>query len=735
MEAIGIFVAEALIGGGFTSVAAATAATAYTFAAVAVATNIGVTLIASRLIAGRGTGGAGGFQDQGVRIQLPPSSENKIPIVYGHVFQQGVITDAEISNSNKTMTYTIILSEKTTTGNWSVGDIYWNDQKLNFAADGFTVASSSIGPETNTKLANKVRVWTYAGGTAAANQIQGPTPPVNAYDTLSTSSNYQLTDTVFSIVQIDYDSTNGITGLPAITYEITNDLTNPADVWYDYLTNARYGAGITATNIDVVSSISTTTTTSLWSICNEIPDNQTYTNTTTTFTSTQPRYQINGILNTGDSIKANLDRINIAAPSWTSYDGKTGKWKVISNSSSTAAQLESAFEFNDDNLIGEINLTSTQLEDIFNACEVSYANRNIKDQTDYFNTSTNVALRNPLEPDNILRLKTDLVNNPLHAGRIGNIELRQSRKDLVVTLTSDYSGLQVDAGDIVKLTNSIYGFNKKLFRVNRVREVESDGGNLLAEITAMEYDSTVYEDLPLNELTDRQPTFFTPINSSIALPPPTTATNVDNPSAAAITISTVIPSQSFPVDTVEVFIAPSDSGGTPTADFTLHTTISPTSGNFVADDTASIDVSYINYTNGYYVTKARSLSGNLLSEFSDVSDPFEITFGTLSGGSVTSAINADNILVSTITALNTASQYLVLTETIGDYSGPQGSTSTYLSDEGKTLNIPSIVVNTATITGPLKINPVAATGTNILYYNTVTNEVSYSTPIFNFGGI
>ena len=39
----------------------------------------------------------------GVRVQLSPNPSYSIPIVYGHAFQNGIITDAAISSDNQTM--------------------------------------------------------------------------------------------------------------------------------------------------------------------------------------------------------------------------------------------------------------------------------------------------------------------------------------------------------------------------------------------------------------------------------------------------------------------------------------------------------------------------------------------------------------------------------------------------------------------------------------------------------
>ena len=242
------------------------AATSALFATSVVAA--GLAIVTARLIMSTQTpggfgGGEGSVQSQGTRIQLPPASENKIPVIYGNAFQQAIITDAHISNENKTMTYTMVLSEKTdTTSTWTLNNIYWNDQTLNFRADGYTVDSSTLADgSTSTNFGGLIRCWAWAGSSSASNQIFGPTTPVNAYDIIpETTSSYQMNNLVFAVMQIDYDSAKNVTQLQNITFDITNSLSNPGEVWLDYMTSTRYGAGFARSEIDLDTCVGTTST-------------------------------------------------------------------------------------------------------------------------------------------------------------------------------------------------------------------------------------------------------------------------------------------------------------------------------------------------------------------------------------------------------------------------------------------------------------------------------------------
>jgi len=658
--------------------AAVVAGTWAAFAVSVIAT--GLAAVTSRILGGPGARGGGGRQEQGVRIQLPPSTENKVPIIYGTVYQQGIITDARISNNNNTMSYVITLCEKTASGNYSVDQIFWNDQRIILKADGYTLdyTIQSDG-QTNTKFTDKVRIWIYAGGSAAANQIVGPTPAVNAYDTLGTTDLYAMSDLVFAVVQLDYDQQN-ITGLPTMTFRITNSLNNPASVWYDYMTNTRYGGGFDTSEINTVTSINTVSSTSLYNISEEIPAYQyslvssflgsintnilsvdsvttgtievgarlagtsipndttitalgsgtggigTYTISVSTSVSTrvmatvtgtnQVRYEINGVFNTGDTVKTNMEKINLASASWTTYNYKNGQWQIVVNRAATASELNSAFRFTDDNIIGEISLTSSNLEDLYNRVEASFASRAVRDQTDYFKYSLPAAELNDIEPSNLLQMNIAGVNNPIHAGRLALLELNQNRYDLIISFTADYSALVCEVGDVVKVTNPIYGFSDKLFRIIKVRETEAEDGTLAVEITASEYNAAIYVDNTLTDFT------FTPLSdiptsgTSSSQPAPGVPTLTTGTGAASIEISTVIASTSVPVNQVEFFYATTNTSGASLIPFT--TVVNPNS--FTANTTAT---GYNNtLPSGSYYFKARTIAGSNYSDFSGFSARF-----------------------------------------------------------------------------------------------------------------
>jgi hypothetical protein len=553
---------------------------------------VGLAAVTSRLINGSGAAGSGGGtqQDPGVRVQFPPATNNKVPVVYGSVYQKGVITDARISNGNQTMTYVLVLSEKTQTGTFTVGDIYWNDQKLIFKTDvaagepqpdgegGYTpgtpavkqshIVASSIDQNgqgsSNSNFDGLVRMRVYSGSTTSTNQIF-PLPSTGNIEDARTilgeaDTNYQLSGLVFAVIQIDYSSAKGVTGLGQVTFQLNNTLKNPGLVWYDYMTSTRYGVGIPPAQINTTTSIDSSNSTSLYSISEQIPPNQYLAGGTTA--TNQVRYEINGVLSPGATVKNNLDRICLSSAAWTTFDYSQGKWKVLPNRPATSGELASAFVFNDDNVIGDIAITTTNLEDLYNILETEYASRKIRDQNDYFKGTIDPTLRNDLEPDNVLNMRLDMVNNAIHAARIGLIELKQSRIDQIISFRADFSALQCQAGDVVKLTNSIYGFNEKLFRITKVREVEDNEGGITIEITALEYNADVYADETLEDSAATPGSGIPSFGGSGTLLAPSAPVvgNVNTSTNPSFTLSTTINGASGPVDEIQWFYSTTSNG-------------------------------------------------------------------------------------------------------------------------------------------------------------------------------
>jgi len=425
----------------------------------------------------------GSQKDPGVKIQLPPQTDNKIPVFYGRNVTGSIIVDAEIKNRNNTMVYCMVIGEKTDSGTYTVNEIYRDDSKLVFSGPTVTSAVDPNATASN-KVNGKMRCRVYAGGTAATDQIFPVAPKVAATSLMTTidaTTNYA--NLVYAVFEMDYDPENGLTGLGAINYDITNSLSEPSAVLLDYLQNDRYGAGLSSDDLDTDS----------------FDDLEDYSTTFVPYTTadgagaTHQRWRVDGMLSTYVNVKNNIDALCQTCSAFFTYNPKLGKFGVVSNRAATLSEKTNAYQLNDDNLVGAISITSTDLYGLYNKMEVEYPSLIKKDQTDTVFVSTPSADRNPNEPENKLTTRYPLVNDNTRVHNLANIDLRQSRNSMVLEVVADYQAITVDAGDIVKITNTEYGFSDKLFRAMRVTEQESESGMLNCKLTLLEYNDSVYE--------------------------------------------------------------------------------------------------------------------------------------------------------------------------------------------------------------------------------------------------
>lgn len=199
------------------------------------------------------------------------------------------------------------------------------------------------------------------------------------------------------------------------------------------------------------------------------------------------QFTINGVLDPNNTVLDNLEKLATSSGCWLTYDVHDGLWSVIINQAGTSTK-----SFDDSNIIGSIQVSGTGITEIYNKVKVNYPRSDINDQVDYVTAEIAAADRNTAEPDNVLEMNLDLVNDPVQAELIGVRELKQSRVDLLLTFETDYTAIDLKAGDIIDVTNTQLGFSGKLFRILTMEEVDTSDGSIRIAITALEYDADVY---------------------------------------------------------------------------------------------------------------------------------------------------------------------------------------------------------------------------------------------------
>ena len=303
------------------------------------------------------------------------------------------------------------------------------------------------------------------------------------------STGRRMNGTAFAVVALLYSRDDDTTQLQPITFRCSHYLNStgtarPGDVWYDYMTNVKYGAAMDAALVDSASAAALNT----------------YSDQNITFTNNQgqptvqPRYRVNGVLDTGDVVLANVEKILTACDSWMAYNAASGQWSIVINKAESTAM-----QFNDTNIIGDIRVSATDINQGLNQIEAKFPSKLNKDIPDYVFLETPSNLLYPNEPINKFSTSFDLVNDSVQAQYLANRILEQARLDLIVSIKTTYEGIQLNAGDVVSITNSAYGWTNKLFRVMKVNEASLPDGNLGASLELNEYNAQVYDDKPITE--------------------------------------------------------------------------------------------------------------------------------------------------------------------------------------------------------------------------------------------
>lgn len=536
---VGTYIATAAFGLAAGSAAAAAAAFAVNFALSSIITRV----------FGQSTQGP---QDSGTREQVPPSSVNAIPIVYGDAYLGGTFVDAVLSTDQKTMYYVMAVSCISPNGQFSfdTSKFYYGDRLITFDETDqtkvITLSDEAIPPNVDPKINGNLFINLYrstaAGAIISLNGAPAPNVVMGGTDIDASlrwaSSNRQMNGLAFAIIKLNYNQDAGTTNLSPITFYAKHYLNStgaakPGDVWYDYITNKQYGGGVGWLPDGTFSSnfVNTASVTAL----------NAYSDQTITYTpsgggsATQARYRMNGVLDAGQTVLSNLDKIMSCCDSWMAYNAALGQWSIVINKAETAA-----YAFNDNNIIGEIRVSATDITQSINQVEAKFPDKGSRDQPNFVNLKTPTGLMYQNEPINKYSVTYDLCNDSVQAQYLANRILEQAREDLIVSFSTTYYGIQVDAGDVVSVTNSDYGWTNKLFRVVKVNEASLPDGSLGAKLEMNEYSAAVYDDVSITQ--------YTPVPNS------------DNPSVVffsalvAPTVTSNNPSSSIPNFNVRITI-------------------------------------------------------------------------------------------------------------------------------------------------------------------------------------
>ncbi len=210
----------------------------------------------------------------------------------------------------------------------------------------------------------------------------------------------------------------------------------------------------------------------------------------TIYLGQEKKASINGLLSTEGDVQSNLKTLLQHSDATLTWALPEGEWKAIPNAN---VDTSSAFVFDDDNIIGEIRVTTADIGNFYNSARASYVEKTHNSVKEEAIIYTPISQQAANETRHMLEMNYPLCSSGMEATRKIEQELIQNRLDMTVEFTADYSAIIVEPGDVVKVTNADYGFDNKLFRVLRKIQ-DMDGDILVNKFSLLEWDLAIFKE-------------------------------------------------------------------------------------------------------------------------------------------------------------------------------------------------------------------------------------------------
>jgi len=281
---------------------------------------------------------------------------------------------------------------------------------------------------------------------------------------------------------------------------------NPALILRDYMTDSL-GMNMSSTKINT-SSITTAA-----NICDE----------TQALASggTETRYTADGMIDTGVTPRQNINDILTSMSGVLTYSN--GQFKMFAASTSTAT-----ITLDENDVIGELT-TQARLsrKDNFNSIKGKFLSEDTEwEQTDFPSLSPSTFVTE--DNGEVIFRDFDLpfTTSQTMAQRIAKIQLYLARQPLTVSGTFKCTAFALDNNDLVKITNSRYGWSEKVFRVSSW-SFDSGSNGVQVRMTLVEYSATAYSWSTTEEqvLADAP---NTTLPNAFVVSPPTNLSAVEN---------------------------------------------------------------------------------------------------------------------------------------------------------------------------------------------------------------
>lgn len=203
--------------------------------------------------------------------------------------------------------------------------------------------------------------------------------------------------------------------------------------------------------------------------------------------TSQVRFQCDVVLNPKDKTATNVEKILKTMKGTLPFS--QGQYKLILEDTAT-----SVMSFDDDNTLGNLNITFSDRSKRLNRVTIKFPNRNKDFEDDMLvwpDTST-TQYTNYLTEDQGEDLHTEVklegVTDFFQAQDLAEFIVKESRSQMFIDFKAQPSAMVLEPGDIIEVTHGSPSWTNKEFRVREL----TINSNLTVNIKAQEYDSSIF---------------------------------------------------------------------------------------------------------------------------------------------------------------------------------------------------------------------------------------------------
>jgi len=394
------------------------------------------------------------------------SNDANIPVIYGERLTGGTRVFMETSGTDNTYLYMAIVMAEGEIND--IEEIRVDDKVVTFASsfsDGTAVEVGSGDSNFYKNSESLIRVEPHYGtdGQSASSLLS----------TLSSwGSNHKLSGLCYLAIRLKWNS-DAFAGLPKIQAKIQGKKvvaynsslqaqspaysTNPAWCLLDYLTNTRYGKGLTTSEIDLQSfydaSVVCTTQVTPYSGGSDINI-----------------FDTNTALDTSRNILTNVRELIKGCRGYLPYSA--GKYSLVIETTGTAS-----ITLTEDDIIGGYSLTTPDKNEKYNRVIVGFIDPSRNYQVNEIQwppiddsglpSADQHATMKTADGGFLLegRFSFSTITSQYQAEEMAEVILRRSREALSLGITVSLDAYDLAIGDICNITHSSLGFSAKPFRV------------------------------------------------------------------------------------------------------------------------------------------------------------------------------------------------------------------------------------------------------------------------------